>query len=147
MTHSFQSNRKQKRNDCEEFENCIPSPKRAKLKNFCESQNVDSNFGHSPFHIPNAASQVTIPNKDGVPGERSNLMSVNHQREVSQYNALQTDIYHVTEEHMQHMNLKYSPDLNASENPHYYENNRLLFELYVERTHRTSFHPQNSSHT
>lgn len=44
---------------------------------------------------------------------------------------------------------KYLPDLDASENPHYYENNRLLFELYVARIRRSSHghvHPQSSHH-
>lgn len=146
MTHSFQSNRKQKRNDCDDLENCIPSAKRAKLKTFHEHQNVNSSFGHSPFHVPSATPQFTTPNKDGISGERSNGMNVAHHREISQYNTPQTDHYRISEEHMQHANLKYSPHLNSSENPHYYENNRLLFELYVERTQR-SYHPPNSSHS
>ncbi len=33
---------------------------------------------------------------------------------------------------------KYMPDLNATENPHYYEYNKLLFELYVERMQRSA---------
>ena len=31
---------------------------------------------------------------------------------------------------------KYLPYLSAAENPYYYENNRLLFELHVERIQR-----------
>lgn len=30
----------------------------------------------------------------------------------------------------------YRPDLNANDNPYYYENNKLLYSLYVERMHR-----------
>lgn len=33
---------------------------------------------------------------------------------------------------------KYLPDLSAIENPHYYDNNKLLFELYVERVQRAT---------
>ncbi|XP_075231886.1 uncharacterized protein LOC142330490 [Lycorma delicatula] len=32
----------------------------------------------------------------------------------------------------------YNPDLTPSENPYYYENNRLLFTLYMERLQRTN---------
>lgn len=35
------------------------------------------------------------------------------------------------------MEFKYMPDLNAAENPYYYEYNKLLFELYVERLQRS----------
>ncbi|XP_067006033.1 uncharacterized protein [Anabrus simplex] len=31
----------------------------------------------------------------------------------------------------------YSPDLNASDNPYYYESNKLLFALYMERMQRS----------
>ncbi|KAJ9589494.1 hypothetical protein L9F63_017311 [Diploptera punctata] len=31
---------------------------------------------------------------------------------------------------------QYTPDLNATDNPYYYENNKLLFALYMERLHR-----------
>jgi len=31
---------------------------------------------------------------------------------------------------------QYSPTLNASDNPYYYESNKLLFALYMERIHR-----------
>jgi hypothetical protein len=31
---------------------------------------------------------------------------------------------------------QYSPSLNASDNPYYYESNKLLFALYMERIHR-----------
>lgn len=30
----------------------------------------------------------------------------------------------------------YMPDLNANENPHYYENNKLLYSLHMERMQR-----------
>ncbi|XP_026469747.1 uncharacterized protein LOC113373681 [Ctenocephalides felis] len=30
----------------------------------------------------------------------------------------------------------YNPDLNASQNPFYYQNNKVLFELYMERMQR-----------
>lgn len=30
----------------------------------------------------------------------------------------------------------YNPELNASQNPFYYQNNKVLFELYVERMQR-----------
>lgn len=33
----------------------------------------------------------------------------------------------------------YNPDLSIDENPYYYENNKLLFELYVERLRRGSY--------
>ncbi|KAL5239297.1 hypothetical protein ACI65C_006707 [Semiaphis heraclei] len=33
-------------------------------------------------------------------------------------------------------NLQYEPDLTSDQNPFYYESNRLLFELHVERVHR-----------
>jgi len=33
-------------------------------------------------------------------------------------------------------NLQYDPDLTSDQNPYYYESNRLLFDLYVERVHR-----------
>lgn len=33
-------------------------------------------------------------------------------------------------------NLHYDPDLTSDQNPYYYESNRLLFDLYVERVHR-----------
>lgn len=33
---------------------------------------------------------------------------------------------------------EYRPDLNASENPFYYENNKLLFTLYMERAQRAT---------
>lgn len=33
-------------------------------------------------------------------------------------------------------NLHYDPDLTSDENPFYYESNRLLFDLHVERIHR-----------
>jgi len=32
--------------------------------------------------------------------------------------------------------LHYDPDLTSDQNPYYYESNRLLFDLYVERVHR-----------
>ncbi|XP_033223484.1 uncharacterized protein LOC117177102 [Belonocnema kinseyi] len=32
----------------------------------------------------------------------------------------------------------YRPDLNANENPYYYETNKLLFNLYMERVHRSN---------
>ncbi|KAK0168235.1 hypothetical protein PV327_002059 [Microctonus hyperodae] len=31
---------------------------------------------------------------------------------------------------------EYQPDLNANDNPYYYENNKLLYSLYIERMHR-----------
>ncbi|XP_063977577.1 uncharacterized protein LOC135162728 [Diachasmimorpha longicaudata] len=31
---------------------------------------------------------------------------------------------------------EYQPDLSPTENPYYYENNKLLYSLYVERMHR-----------
>lgn len=31
----------------------------------------------------------------------------------------------------------YNPDLSPAENPYYYENNKLLFTLYMERLQRT----------
>ncbi|XP_025202568.1 uncharacterized protein LOC112599733 [Melanaphis sacchari] len=33
-------------------------------------------------------------------------------------------------------NLHYDPDLTSDQNPYYYESNRLLFDLHVERVHR-----------
>lgn len=33
-------------------------------------------------------------------------------------------------------NLQYDPDLTSDQNPYYYESNKLLFDLYVERVHR-----------
>uniref|UniRef100_A0A1B6DI89 Uncharacterized protein n=1 Tax=Clastoptera arizonana TaxID=38151 RepID=A0A1B6DI89_9HEMI len=45
-------------------------------------------------------------------------------------------------------NSQYSPDLGPSENPFYYESNKLLFTLYMERLHRTgmnSFYQHSSS--
>ncbi|XP_022162619.1 uncharacterized protein LOC111028324 [Myzus persicae] len=33
-------------------------------------------------------------------------------------------------------NLHYDPDLTSDQNPFYYESNRLLFDLHVERVHR-----------
>lgn len=35
-----------------------------------------------------------------------------------------------------HILSQYSPALDASENPYYYESNKLLFALYMERLHR-----------
>jgi hypothetical protein len=35
---------------------------------------------------------------------------------------------------------KYTPDLNASDNPFYYENNKLLYALHMERLQRTTNH-------
>ncbi|XP_053594982.1 uncharacterized protein LOC103573973 [Microplitis demolitor] len=32
----------------------------------------------------------------------------------------------------------YRPDLNANDNPYYYENNKLLYSLYMERMNRRS---------
>ncbi|CAH0388408.1 unnamed protein product [Bemisia tabaci] len=32
----------------------------------------------------------------------------------------------------------YNPDLSASDNPHYYEPNRLLYNLYIERVQRSN---------
>lgn len=32
--------------------------------------------------------------------------------------------------------LQYDPDLTSDQNPYYYESNRLLFDLYVERVQR-----------
>jgi hypothetical protein len=40
----------------------------------------------------------------------------------------------ISEEDSQH--LHYDPDLTSDQNPYYYESNRLLFDLYVERVHR-----------
>lgn len=34
-------------------------------------------------------------------------------------------------------NFEYRPSLNESANPHYYEANRTLFELYIQRQLRT----------
>uniref|UniRef100_A0A161M3F0 Gastrula zinc finger protein n=1 Tax=Triatoma infestans TaxID=30076 RepID=A0A161M3F0_TRIIF len=36
----------------------------------------------------------------------------------------------------------YNPDLTPAENPYYYESNRLLFELYLERSQRNTTVPQ-----
>jgi hypothetical protein len=36
-----------------------------------------------------------------------------------------------------HILPRYNPALDASENPYYYESNKLLFALYIERLHRT----------
>uniref|UniRef100_U5EL64 Putative transcription factor n=1 Tax=Corethrella appendiculata TaxID=1370023 RepID=U5EL64_9DIPT len=33
---------------------------------------------------------------------------------------------------------EYKPDLDSTQNPHYYNSNRLLYELYVERMRRTN---------
>lgn len=33
----------------------------------------------------------------------------------------------------------YDPDLSLDENPYYYEKNKLLFELYVERVQRSGY--------
>ncbi|KAK6643285.1 hypothetical protein RUM43_004790 [Polyplax serrata] len=33
----------------------------------------------------------------------------------------------------------YNPDLDVNENPYYYESNKLLFDLYVERLQRNSY--------
>jgi len=41
----------------------------------------------------------------------------------------------------------YSPDLTPSENPYYYESNRLLFALYVERQNRSESSSGSSSHS
>ena len=35
---------------------------------------------------------------------------------------------------------EYNPDLSASDNPFYYENNKLLFNLHMERLQRTENH-------
>jgi hypothetical protein len=35
----------------------------------------------------------------------------------------------------------YSPDLTPTENPYYYESNRLLFQLHLERSHRQPSSP------
>lgn len=33
----------------------------------------------------------------------------------------------------------YSPDLDLNENPYYYESNKLLFDLYIERLQRNGY--------
>lgn len=71
------------------------------------------------------------------------------QHDINQHNIIQAAISCTSEEYaiLNQMNYKYLPDLNAIENPHYYENNRLLFELYVERIRRSSCqHINNTSH-
>lgn len=41
----------------------------------------------------------------------------------------------------------YSPDLSPAENPFYYESNRMLYELYMERSRRSNIPtPSTSSH-
>lgn len=35
-------------------------------------------------------------------------------------------------------NAEYRPDLDANDNPYYYENNKLLYSLYLERMQRMS---------
>lgn len=72
---------------------------------------------------------------------------VGYQRFASQCNVPQENLVYVNEVYSTvQSNFKYLPDLNAVENPHYYENNRLLFELYVERVQRTGFQSFGSSH-
>lgn len=39
---------------------------------------------------------------------------------------------------MQGYDREYMPDLNAHQNPHYYENNKLLYNLHMERMQRLS---------
>ncbi|XP_014248478.1 uncharacterized protein LOC106666093 [Cimex lectularius] len=40
----------------------------------------------------------------------------------------------------------YSPDLSPSQNPYYYESNRLLFELYIQRSQRSNGASSSNQH-
>lgn len=61
-------------------------------------------------------------------------MNVNHAVEHYRGGSSNDNSPHswMTEQILSH----YSPDLNASDNPYYYENNKLLFALYMERMQR-----------
>jgi hypothetical protein len=138
-------NRKQKReNECDDFDHHAPSAKRMKFKNLRDNQISETNHENTVFYPPNASS-LTMPVKDHL--FQSPHSQVGFERDATQCNVAQAGLVRVHEEYSTvQSNFKYLPDLNAVENPYYYENNKLLFELYVERVQRSGFQSFSSSH-
>lgn len=60
--------------------------------------------------------------------------SAQHNQQITATNYSQNNVQIPREEDPQ--DLHYDPDLTSDQNPYYYESNRLLFDLYVERVHR-----------
>ncbi|PNF17322.1 hypothetical protein B7P43_G04981 [Cryptotermes secundus] len=73
-----------------------------------------------------AALQSTCSANSGIPGHPEQPLEVSGSRQCLHPNSWMTN----------QILSQYSPDLDASENPYYYESNKLLFALYMERLHR-----------
>ncbi|XP_050540965.1 uncharacterized protein LOC126905368 [Daktulosphaira vitifoliae] len=76
---------------------------------------------------------------DNICGDGSSSSSLYNSEasNVSNYNNLELQN---NDRNKNQEQLQYDPDLTSDQNPFYYESNKLLFDLYVERIHR---HGQN----
>lgn len=73
-----------------------------------------------------AALQSTCSGSSGIADQPEQPLEVNGIRPCFHPNNWMTN----------HILAQYNPALNALENPYYYESNKLLFALYIERLHR-----------
>jgi len=67
----------------------------------------------------------------------SSNSDISHHPQQSAEASCSSPSLHPTSWMTNHILSQYSPALNASDNPYYYESNKLLFALYMERLHRS----------
>ncbi|XP_050432188.1 uncharacterized protein LOC126840471 isoform X2 [Adelges cooleyi] len=70
---------------------------------------------------------------DNIHGDASTSLFNSQHSVAVNYNNLEAQHNNSNENQEQ---LQYDPDLSSDQNPYYYESNKLLFDLYVERLHR-----------
>ncbi|CAL8126542.1 unnamed protein product [Orchesella dallaii] len=102
-------------------------------------QNYNGAQGHPHLHQGSTRSPLEFIGRDG-PIPSSSSSSSHHQiHQNLQVPGMITS--HPDLNGADHSDIEYRPSLNQSANPHYYESNRALFNLYIERQLRNNQNP------
>jgi len=106
-------------------------------------QNCNGVPGHPHLHQDSTRSPLEFIGRNGPLPSSSASSSSSHHHQIHQNSQVPSMIASHPDliEATGHSDIEYRPSLNQSSNPHYYESNRALFNLYIERQLRNNQNP------
>ncbi|XP_055377758.1 uncharacterized histidine-rich protein DDB_G0274557 [Condylostylus longicornis] len=148
MTASI-NDRKRSREEDGNNEDHMPLSKRINMLHINNTYNIDSNQQHNGHHngliMPLNQPAVYMNGNTHINGHsvhNGNNQQHHHQPSHSHHHHHHHHhenghLVHIASSHIEiEDNSTYNPELNQDENPYYYNKNKLLFELHLERSKR-----------
>lgn len=148
MSQALAGSRKRGRDNCEE-ERCafMPLSKRINSIHLTGSNSngighpitlleQEDCFNHSYGQSSNCIHDAQAYSNDSAGAPDFNVYGGRFGENCTSSVVLQSQEW-VAEQIPEQNGYSYNPELNASDNPYYYESNKLLFDLYIERLQRS----------